>query len=197
MLRPTNEQFIEITCTTDFAALSIKGHIAIDSALSDVILQTLPEPHVIEVERISFLLKVDLAIALRSMRQDSRPLFQKLNTIRNQFAHRANAQLDETMARELKNCISEHQGNILRLSDDSDLWKTPRQILELCTAAAFYDVIHSLNILKFHKLEMEALREETEILLQEIGPIDHPAKGLFSERVKNRFAEKSKSLSKK
>jgi hypothetical protein len=193
MLRPTNEQFIEICRTTDFAVLSIRGHIAIDSALSDVIIQTLPEPHVIEVERISFLLKVDLAIALRSMRQDSRPLFQKLNIIRNQFAHRANAQLDDTMARELRNCISEHQENILSLKDHPDIWTTPLQILNLATAAAFYDVVHSLNVLKLHKLEMESWREETEILLKEIGPIDHPAKGEFSERVKKRLDEKTKS----
>lgn len=97
------------------------------------------------------------------------------------------------MARELKNCISAHQRNILRLQDGPDIWKTPLQILNLATAAAFYDVIHSLNVLKFHKLEMESWREETEILLKEIGPIDHPAKGEFSKRVKKRMEEKTKS----
>jgi hypothetical protein len=196
MLQPTNDQFIKIALADDIVVLSIRGHIAIDSALSDVILQALPNPHLLEVERLSFLLKFDLAVALKSMNKNSRPLFQKLNAIRNQFAHQAAAELNDTAAQELKNCMTELHKKIVKHTFETA--KKPRDILEIATAAAFYEANYAHESLVNRKLERDAVREETEILLKETEQYsNHPATGEFGKRVKSRLEAKQKSLREK
>jgi len=196
MLQPTSEQFIKIALADDIVVLSIRGHIAIDSALSDVILQALPNPHLLEVERLSFLLKFDLAVALQSMNKNSRPLFQKLNSIRNQFAHQAAAELNDVMAQELKNCMTESHKKIVKHTFETA--KKPRDILEIATAAAFYEAHYAHEYLINKKLELDAVREETEILLKETEQYsNHPAAVEFRNRVKSRLEAKQKSLREK
>lgn len=196
MLQPTNDQFIKIALADDIVVLSIRGHIAIDSALSDVILQALPNPHLLEVERLSFLLKFDLAVALKSMNKNSRPLFQKLNAIRNQFAHQAAAEFNDTTAQELKNCMTELHKKIVKHTFETA--KKSRDILEIATAAAFYEANYAHESLVNRKLERDAVREETEILLKETEQYsNHPATGEFGKRVKSRLEAKQKSLREK
>jgi hypothetical protein len=194
MLRPTNEQFIAILNAPDLAVLSIRGHVAIESALSDVIQQALPDPHHLEVKRLSFPLKVDLAVALKSLHKDSRPLFIKLNTIRNSFAHQATADLDEALAGDLKNSMSELHRKIV--GDHFDTAKEPRLILRVATAAAFYEACMADEHLVHKKLEKDAWREEVKVLLKETEHYsNHPATGKFAERVQARLEAKKKSLS--
>lgn len=196
MLRPTGDQFIEITRATDLAVLSIRGHIAIELALCDVILKALPEPHLLEVERLSFLLKVDLAIALRAMSKESRPLFKKLNSIRNKFAHEANASIDDDTVRELRACMSKLHREIVGEQVDMDV--KPRLILEMSIAAAFFDACYANEYLVHRKLERDAMSKEIELLLKETDEYSkHPAAGAFSARVNSRLNEMKKSLTDK
>lgn len=191
MLRPTNEQFITILNALDLAVLSIRGHVAIESALSDVIVNALPDPHQLEIERLSFPLKVDLAIALKGLHKDSRPLFLKLNTIRNRFAHQATAELDESSARDLKNSMAiihrKMVGDHFNTSNDS------RSILRIATAAAFYESHGAADHLADKKLEREAWREEVDILLKETEQHStHQKTGEFSKRLQARVNAKKK-----
>ena len=194
MPRPTHEQFIAILNAPDLAVLSIRGHIAIESVISDVIFQALPDPHHLEVERLSFPLKLDLAVALKALQKDSRPLFMKLNVIRNRFAHQATAHLDEATACDLKNSMSELHRKLV--GDHFDTSNDPRHILRTAMAAAFYEAYMAAEHLAHKKLELEAWREEVEKLLKETEHLStHPETGKFSKRVQARVEEKRRVLS--
>ena len=56
----SEDQFQGIISSKDVVVISIRGHIAIESALSEVISKGLPESHQLEVKKLSFPLKVDL-----------------------------------------------------------------------------------------------------------------------------------------
>ena len=185
----SEDQFQGIISSKDVVVISIRGHIAIESALSEVISKGLPESHQLEVKKLSFPLKVDLAVALKGLANESRPLFMKLNSIRNNFAHQYAAELDTKSIKELKSCMSSHQRAIVgHHFDDS---ATARYALIMATTAAFYEANAASERLLNKKLHQDALIEEVRLLIDRIDP-ERKVKsdGDFSKRVQDRVKVK-------
>lgn len=72
---------------TDPLLLFIKGHHFVDLALNAALTEALPKADSVELTRIAFLLKADFGMALGLMQEEMRPLFSRLNSYRNKFAH--------------------------------------------------------------------------------------------------------------
>lgn len=103
---PTDSEFQEILNSQDLLSKIIKGHQCIESVLNLAISEFLPEPHVLEIRRLNFSLKVDLATALRIIDSESRITYHKINKLRNDFAHNFNADIKTNKVRELFNALS-------------------------------------------------------------------------------------------
>jgi hypothetical protein len=189
MRTPTDAEFRAIVNGNDEAVISIRGHVAIEAALSEVIAQALPAAHEIELERISFPLKIDLAIALKAIRPESRPLLVVLNRVRNRFAHEASATLEESDFAEIRNSMSAIHRSVLRERFDSA--KTPRDALRLGAVAAFYEARGVTERLVAQKIEHEELAKEVAVLLEKTKRYaNHPAAGEFTEKVQKRVKER-------
>lgn len=117
---PTRGELLELLNAVDPLTLVLRGHQAVDSVLNCILQETLPEPHEVELSRLSFGLKVDLAIALQALRSDSRPLFMSVNRIRNHFAHDLAASFDEKHRLGLIQSLSKFHRHLLGV-DPSDL----------------------------------------------------------------------------
>jgi hypothetical protein len=73
--------------------LVIKAHYYIDVLLTAFLTVALPQASAMELERVSLLLKFDFLSGLGFLPKELRPVFDKINSIRNKFAHNPNYKL--------------------------------------------------------------------------------------------------------
>lgn len=99
-------QVLEEFANEDTRTALIRAHAYVDSSLRHLIRECLPEPRALDIERISFALKVQLAIALGIVPTDFEPPLKKLNSLRNKIAHQVKADITDTDAKNLFGCFS-------------------------------------------------------------------------------------------
>ncbi|HZZ57424.1 MAG TPA: hypothetical protein VFE31_06310 [Opitutaceae bacterium] len=185
MSAPSDAEFRLIVNATDEAVISIRGHVAIDAALGELIAAALPSAHEVEIERMSFSLKVDLSIGLCAIHPGSRSIFIKLNKIRNLFAHSASATLGEKDKNELKNSMG--AGHREMMGEHFDNIASPRDALQVATVAAFYETKSAARHLLVRKLEREEMANAIGDLLKEQHYERPPdQKNAFAEKVQER-----------
>ena len=105
---PSRKEFLEIIISEEELVTVLKGAQCIETVLNILISEALPRPHILEIRRIPIQLKVDFAIALGFIQQQLRPVFVKINKIRNNFAHNQNAKLVSKEVRELYKSILQY-----------------------------------------------------------------------------------------
>lgn len=115
---PARKALLEILNASDPLIQILRGHQAIDAALCAGIGEALAEPHALEITRMSFELKLDLAVALGVLRPEAWPAFRSINRIRNAFAHRSDAIIDERVTRDLFASLAPHHREILRHGEE-------------------------------------------------------------------------------
>jgi hypothetical protein len=182
----SDAEFLTIVNDDDFLCVTIRGHQAIDDALNAAISQALLEPHALEIERLTFALKIDLAVALRVIGIESRSLFVILNRVRNRFAHRADAGFDSQHATELRNSFPLTQ----RAGLEQELAQlSPKELLRRGIAIAFLEVRIAFHGLRTAQVELEVMHELVE---ETLGPRrredDHLAD--VSKRIAERVSRK-------
>lgn len=86
--------------------LILKGHHGVENLLNASLIEAMPESDALEVSRIAFLLKADLLIALGLLPKKIRPIFNRLNSYRNKFAHDPHYRIDDTYSDETSKLLS-------------------------------------------------------------------------------------------
>lgn len=176
-----------IVDSPDLFRVAIKGHQAIDIALANLIVEALPNPHRVEVMRISFLLKIDLAIGLSVLEADSRPLFAYLNKIRNCFAHDPEASFN---AQDLANALSPFQRYLLGCQADG---MQPHDLLGCAIGIAQIQAVGSAERIRDSKLYGEVMHEMV-VKLRGDRPVkrDDPCRSKVDEEIRRRFEAKKR-----
>jgi hypothetical protein len=90
---PEEIRFLKEIVGNDILGVIIRGHLFIESRLTHLIEQKLPEPGAIDLTRMNFHLKIDLAVAMGVLPYDLRPPLQVLNKLRNKLAHDVHKQI--------------------------------------------------------------------------------------------------------
>jgi hypothetical protein len=106
--RLSREQLEVALGSDDALTVVLKGHLTIEALLDLAISEVLLQPHRLEVQRLGFALKVDLAVALGIAPDEVRGPLVKINTLRNGFAHGSRTNLTKRDARELFNTWPTH-----------------------------------------------------------------------------------------
>jgi len=86
-------ELIALIEQSDLLVFVIRSHQAVDTALSGLLELTLPEPHRLEVARLSLLLKADILVAMGALPDELRRSIAALNQVRNRYAHQDRASL--------------------------------------------------------------------------------------------------------
>lgn len=153
---PTDEQLQEFLNDEDPISFVIRGHQALEAAIISAINEALPMPHELEISRLSFNLKVDLAIALHIVRPEIRPILLAVNAVRNKFAHTPGYQFDNKAALDLKNTIcstgfgfEKHFVSI----------KEPHEVLRCAIALCFFLGTSALAQVRDKKLESSVVMD--------------------------------------
>jgi hypothetical protein len=141
-----------------------------------------------ELAKLSFQLKVDLAIALQLIRSESRPLFLAVNTVRNRFAHRSGYQFNEQSGLNLKNTVSS-----LGLGFETPFksLEEPYEILRGAIALSYFMAAAALERVKDQKIESMVTTEMLQETLQKRPKAvqslaDSPTYAEFKRRVSER-----------
>ena len=164
---PTQEQIHALIKTGDIFKYAVVGFSAIEAAIDELVTESFHTSHRVELNRLSTELKVDLLIALGTLRKESKGLLVKLSRARNFYAHEFAGDAEYCPHQELISCFGkhhremahEHLGNI----------QTFRDALKVSFIAAYYDVVGGIERLKDfkkqraeHLLHVEALLAVTE-----------------------------------
>ena len=83
----TLDTFIEHLEAEDDLAALLRGYLYVEVGLTHDIQKRLSHPEALNVQRLRFPEKIDLAIALGAIRKEDKPPLIKLNSLRNKVAH--------------------------------------------------------------------------------------------------------------
>jgi hypothetical protein len=89
----SDEEIRTILEAYDSFTVAIRGHQALEELLNVAISEALADPHALEIKRLGFALKVDLAAAVGVV--GDRSVLVCINRIRNRFAHNRHARLTQ------------------------------------------------------------------------------------------------------
>ena len=138
-----------------------------------LIYEALPNPEAIDLTRLGFPLKVDLAIALRLLLLEEKPAYIVLNKLRNRLAHDLDVEIGRTEEIELFHAMGSMQRLSLsnRSPDDfqfPDLLRRVIAVLFVSTEVALQKLIESkAETARLHQ-EMEKLPHQVEETLSGI-----------------------------
>lgn len=162
---PSEAEFRRAVDAVDVLNLVIRSHGELERALKVAISEALVDPHEIEMERMSFPLKVDLAVALGVIREDVRPLMIKLNRIRNTFAHDSRADFTDKEAAEVLGAFSPAHREGMRTHLDTA--KSPREVLRIGFVLAFCEATTAADRVRELKQRRRELVARADALLEE------------------------------
>jgi hypothetical protein len=152
---PTNSEVYEFINSDDLFVLSIKGHQAIETALNFTISEGFVQPHVLEVKKINFMLKVDLAVAMGILDSNLRPIFEKINSIRNRFAHQRKSTVEEKEGKDLFNLLPAEFRKVVGITK----FENSKNVLSYTIAGLFMSVKVSVARQRDEKAYEEVLHE--------------------------------------
>lgn len=160
---PSQEQIHSLIKTGDVFKYAVVGFTAIEAAIDELISDSFHTNHRVEVTRLSTDLKVDLLIALGSLRKDSKGLINKLSKTRNYYAHEFVGANEYCQPQELISCFGKHQREMAK--DHIEAIATFKDALRVSFITAYYDVIAGIERLKRIKREREKHLLHVEALL--------------------------------
>lgn len=189
---PTTEQLLKAINSPDDLAMVIRAHQCIEAALDNLIIESMPFRHDELIQRLQFLLKVDLAIVLHVVDIADRPALLVLNKIRNRFAHDLVESVTKDDVCELFNALSKRAATSMGDPEDE---ASIQERFRLACATLFVCLEVSLQRVRDGKLWDKAMHE---IVVETIGPHDEKADSPSMIRIRERFSrlkqeEKTKS----
>lgn len=182
---PSNKDLLSVVNSPDLLTLVIRGHQLIERVLEAAVSEALPTPHAVELSRISFSLKVDLAIALGAISLKSRASYVVINRIRNRFAHDSAATFEFKDAQDLYNAVSPHQ-RFLMSKTYAEL-PSAQALLGNVLAVVFLELKGAVTKLRDAKLEAEVLHE---IAQEEIALAAHITKDVYGDEIQREVKER-------
>ena len=164
---PSEEQIHSLIRTGDVFKYAVVGFTAIEAAIDELISESLHTSHRLEVKRLSIDLKVDLLIALGSLRKDSKGLLIKLSKARNYYAHEFADAKDYCPLQELISCFGKHHRETAK--ENIETIRAFKDALRVSFITAYYDVLAGIERIKEikrkkeeHLLHIEAILAVTE-----------------------------------
>jgi hypothetical protein len=85
----------------DLLGAVLRSHLWVENELIRIIRESLPVPDSIDLDRLSFPSKIELACALGMIPIEDMPAYRNLNALRNRLAHRFNSEVTEEDERSL------------------------------------------------------------------------------------------------
>jgi hypothetical protein len=185
------QDFLETVLATENAPLIlvIKGHHALDIMLDELLRLKMHRADALEIQRISFLLKVDLLVGLGAILQPQREFFKRVNAVRNCFAHDPHAKLDAQAAKHIQSDLIAQKlisADFAEIGDELEIYKTLFAVCVINLIVAMERLqVMSVECEVVNQIAGEVLRKEKR--LEEAGLDVHER---FRRRVQSLLAQR-------
>lgn len=118
---PNKIEFVTVANNAQIQTAIIMTNVVLENMLELAISEVLAERHYLELRRVPFPLKLDLAIALKLLPIESRPVYVKVNALRNRYAHDWKAELKDKDIEDLVHCLSDWQRQAFGISTEEGM----------------------------------------------------------------------------
>ena len=166
----------------------VRSYQDLDLLLAELINETLVQSHFLDVERISFPLRVELGVALGKIGIEMRSPLLKFNAIRNEFTHDSGTKLTEKHVRDFYNVFDDPKiRNVVHRPYES--FPDPISLIRELISILFVFLRSNVERMREEKLWNLALHEEIVELLGD-SPVrykDDPAYLESDASIKKRF----------
>jgi hypothetical protein len=148
--------------------LVIRAHLYAERLLFAMLTEGFAKPDAIDLDRISFMTKARLAVAMGLMREETIPPLVGLNTLRNRFAHKSDYKFSEQDKADFLNTVPDYvmkvmltngKGESIHTKDDVPLERVLRVLVCLMEA-------RRQAVVESKKANEEATRRLREVLDQ-------------------------------
>jgi len=102
----------ESLSTEDPLGVVIRGHLYVESRLIQLIEEALVDPGAIDLTRLNFPVKLDLAVALGLLSENDKRGYAALNALRNRVAHKADIEIVDTDERQVHKALTAEQRSL-------------------------------------------------------------------------------------
>jgi hypothetical protein len=109
MLMISDVELCDAVNAPDLMVRILRIHQYLDQLLSALVNEQLVESHYLDVDRIPFALRVELAVALGVVDKEDRSPLLQFNTFRNRFAHDPKTEITE---KDLQDFYNLYQGKL-------------------------------------------------------------------------------------
>jgi len=185
-MNPSNADIGRLISTGDPFRISVVGFSAIESVLEELISESLPKKHRLELSRLSPAFKVDLAIGLGVFDIEFKGILLRLAKIRNKYAHEVNLDTVPFNVKELISSMEATQRNSISNKESPD----PVGVLDFAVLTTFIDVTSRIKWLGIQKqqrieklAELRAVLDET-LVIDEVKETEYYRK--LRERIESR-----------
>ncbi|CJV76078.1 Uncharacterised protein [Streptococcus pneumoniae] len=103
----TAKKFTEDTKGEDELQVILRGHLYLEHELEKSLRLELVEPDYILTNRFMFTSKVNLAVGLGLLPKSRKKIYEKLNSIRNNYAHQLDFKITEKHLNDVVSCMDE------------------------------------------------------------------------------------------
>ena len=156
---PSDAAFEQAISPDDLLPLLLRAHQLIELTMNEAIAEALPYPHDMEIQRLTFALKIDFCVALRILGPEEAPAFRKINSLRNAVAHRAGAAISDRDRVDLWNALSTNQRHLANISNPHEV--TPLEVLRQILRVVFVQMGGAVARIRESKLIDEVLHDMT------------------------------------
>jgi hypothetical protein len=104
-----DKRFLGHLNADDPLQIIVRGHLYVDAELMKLIYEALPEPEAIDLTRLAFPARVDLAVAMGLFWSDEKPAYLFLNKLRNKLSHNLDAEVSRSEELEFFNTLGPRQ----------------------------------------------------------------------------------------
>lgn len=160
----------EVLKSKDELLMVLRSHQLVDGLLSDLIEEQLIEKHHLELRRIPFAVRVELAQAMGLLNVGDRGALIQFNTLRNRFAHEAATTITHKDSQDLYNGI----GDRLRFAagDVGRALETPRTCVETVAACLVLSLDITLERVREEKLWGTAVMQEARAVVSRLPKVE-------------------------
>lgn len=183
----SHKEFLAAVNAEEPLAMVMKSHLCIEALLSLAISEFLTAPHALELRRLSFGLKAELAVALGIVPSDCRALFLAANRVRNAFAHDRRAEFTPKQAAALFSALSPRQRAILNRPlvqyDDCTV------VFSECVSLLYVELESAITRHRDHRVYENLIAEEVKACISQ-APADVAARRRYGEARERRMASR-------
>ena len=108
------QQFSDALAGEDDLGMILRGHLHVEHQLKEFISLFLPFNQKCDWEKIGYIGRVEIALSC-GLPEDMRKPLEKINRIRNSFAHELNTVIQKKTVMDIYNCLSQRHNNVVKL----------------------------------------------------------------------------------